>query len=104
MKDNIKSQQHKAHFLYMTWCANEMANAWIWLSELILRIRTRPTKETLHPVFKAILEKMQLVKSINDVTKQQYSEAVDVWMDTMAEIGIHIPFPDQDKKNLLDNF
>jgi hypothetical protein len=47
---------------------------------------------------------MQLVKSINDVTKQQYSEAVDVWMDTMAEIGIHIPFPDQDKKNLLDNF
>lgn len=102
MKQELTTtKQRNAHFLYMEWCAKQMAENNIWISELVLRIRTRPSKENLHTVFKAILEAKYKKKSTTTMTREEYSECLDVWMETMQEIGVYIPYPEQDKKNLL---
>ena len=46
------SQQNKALFAFHTLVANEMNSKGVTLDKLIIEIEPRPTKESLHIIFK----------------------------------------------------
>ena len=76
----------------------------ISLSWLVTQIQPRPTKTSLHEVFKAILLSMYGKDSTRWISREELNECLEVYMDALAMIGVHLPFPDASKKALLEYY
>lgn len=100
--DKITDQQRKALFAFHTFIAESMNEQGITLAQLVAEIQPRPTKDTLHALFKSILESMHLKDTTKSITREEMSNVLDVYMDALAMINLHIPFPDQSKRTLLE--
>lgn len=102
MKSDTRTQrQINAYFLFHEWIAQSMIDQWISLDKLIVEIQPRPTENTLHEVFKAILESMYWKASTKWMTREEMDKCLDVYMEALTKIGVQIEFPDESKKNLL---
>lgn len=99
--ENRTDQQLRAYFLFQEFIAQEMVNQWITLDKLVVRIQPRPTKQSLHEIFKAILESMYWKMSTKEMTQKEMNDTLDVYMEALQSIGVHLEFPDRDKQNLL---
>lgn len=102
MKEEQKTDnQTKAYFLFHEWIAQEMNNQGITLDKLVVEIQPKPTKNALHEVFKAILYSMYQRTTTKGMTRKEMNNCLDVYMDALSRIGVHIDFPDSSKQNLL---
>lgn len=105
MKTDPKTiQQQKAYFLFQEWIASEMNAQSIPLANLVTEIRPKPTKEALHVVFKSICYSMYQKDSTTLLSKKELNECLDVYLDALAMIGVHLDFPNSDRKNLLESY
>jgi hypothetical protein len=102
MKTDPKTaQQQKAYFLYHEWIAEEMNNQNIPLASLVIEVQPKATKTTLHELFKHILYSMYQKTSTSDITREEMSNCLDVYNEALAKIGVHIEFPEESKRSLL---
>lgn len=102
MKLDQKTQrQHNAYFLFQDFIAEEMCNQGITLDKLVVEIQPKPTKTSLHEVFKAVLLSMYWKDSTKGMTREEMNSCLDVYMDALSKIGVEIEFPDASKKHLL---
>ena len=105
MNTETRSQlQNRALFKFHELVANTMNQSWITLDKLIIEIEPRPTKESLHIIFKWILEKMYNKDSTTKMTKSELNECLDVYMQALAMSWVVIEFPSADRQNLLSYF
>jgi hypothetical protein len=56
--ENRTTTQNNAYFLFQEFVASEMNNQNISLAQLVVDIQPKPTKTSLHEVFKSILLSM----------------------------------------------
>lgn len=102
MKLDIKTQkQTNAYFLMQEQIAYEMNCQSIPLALLVSHIQPKPTKTSLHEVFKAILLSMYGKDSTKGMTREEMNNCLNVYFDALAMIGVEINFPSQDRENLL---
>ena len=105
MNTETRSQlQNRALFKFHEMVANTMNQSWITLDKLIIEIEPRPTKESLHIIFKSILESMYQKNTTTKMTKSELSECLDVYMQALAMSWVVIEFPSADRQNLLNYF
>jgi hypothetical protein len=76
----------------------------IGLAPLVMEVKPKATKDNLHSIFKAILQKMYNKSSTTWMSREEMTNCLDVYMDALAMIGLHIEFPSSDKENLLSNY
>lgn len=57
-KDPRTQQQNNSYFLFQEWVSTEMNAQGIGLDKLVVEVQPKATKENLHSIFKAILQKM----------------------------------------------
>jgi len=100
--DSRTTRQNKALFLFHEMVATEMKNQWITLDKLILEVQPVPTKDNVHLVFKAILEKMHHKNSTTKMTREEMNNVLDVHLDALSRTWVQIPFPDESKRTLLE--
>ena len=81
-----------------------MSSQWITLDKLVLEIQPKATKTSLHEVFKAISDKMYSKDSTTLLSKEELNECLDVYLDALAIIGVHLDFPNSDRRNLLESY
>jgi len=94
-------QQNKALFKFHELVANEMNNIGITLDKLVLEIEPRPTKESIHILFKWILEKMHNKTSSTKMTREELNSVLEVELQALATLGVVIDFPSADRQHLL---
>lgn len=94
-------QQHRALFKFHELIADSMNSQGITLDKLIIEIEPRPTKESLHIVFKAILESMYQKTTTTKMTRVEMNEVLDVYLQALSMVGITIDFPSSDRQHLL---
>lgn len=94
-------QQNKALFKFHELVANTMNQSWITLDKLILEIEPRPTKESLHIIFKWILESMYQKNTTTKMTRSELNECFEVYLQALAIIGVQVEFPSSDRQHLL---
>jgi len=97
-------QQNRALFKFHEMIVSEMNNQGITLDNLVLEVHPRPTKTSLHEVFKAILLSMYGKDSSRLMTRQEMNECLDVYMQALAMSWVVIDFPSSDRQNLLNYF
>lgn len=97
-------QQNRALFKFHEMIVSEMNNQGITLDNLVLEVHPRPTKTSLHEVFKAILLSMYGKDSSRLMTRQEMNECLDVYMQALAMSWVVIEFPSADRQNLLSYF
>jgi len=102
--DNRTQSQNNAYFLFQEFVAKEMNNQGITLDKLVVEIKPRPSKASLHDIFKTILEKMYWKTSTTWMTREEMNNCLDVYLDALSMIGVTLDFPDRDKQSLLNNF
>lgn len=103
MKQDIRTQrQVNSYFLFQEFIAEEMYNQNITLDKLIVEIKPKPTKNSLHEVFKAILLSMYWKDSTRWMTREEMNTCLDVYIEALKNIGVDIPFPDESKRTLLE--
>jgi len=100
--DTRTQQQNNSYFLFQEMIASEMNNQWIGLESLAVEIKPKATKENLHSIFKAILQKMYNKTSTTGMSREEMQNCLDVYMDALSMIGLNIDFPDSSKKSLLE--
>lgn len=103
-QDNRTVQQQKAYFLFQQFVADEMNSQSISLASLVTEIRPKPTKTSLHEVFKSICYSMYQKDSTTQLTKEELNECLWVYLDALATIWVHLEFPDRDRKSLLESY
>lgn len=96
--------QNRALFKFHEMVVSEMNNQGITLDNLVLEVHPRPTKTSLHEVFKAILLSMYGKDSSRLMTRQEMNECLDVYMQALAMSWVVIEFPSADRQNLLSYF
>ena len=85
MNTKTRSQlQNRALFKFHEMIVSEMNNQGITLDNLVLEVHPRPTKTSLHEVFKAILLSMYGKDSSRLMTRQEMNECLDVYMQALA--------------------
>ena len=99
--DNRTKSQNDAYFLFQTWVADEMRDRGITLDKLVSVIKPLPTKDSLHVIFKGILEKMYGKTSTTWMTREEMNDCLDVYLDALSECDIDLEFPDREKQTLL---
>lgn len=99
--ENRTSQQNRALFKFHELVANTMNQSWISLDKLIIEIEPRPTKESLHIIFKSILESMYQKNTTTKMTRIEMQECLDVYMQALAMSWVQVDFPSSDRQNLL---
>lgn len=105
MNTETRSQlQNRALFKFHEMVADNMNNQGITLDNLVLEVHPRPTKTSLHEVFKAILLSMYGKDSSRLMTRQEMNECLDVYMQSLAMSWVVIDFPSADRQNLLSYF
>ena len=103
-KDTRTQSQNNSYFLFQEWIAQEMNDQWIGLDKLVVEIQPKATKENLHSIFKAILQKMYDKSSTTGMTREEMNNCLSVYMDALSMIWVHLDFPDRDKNNLLSYY
>ena len=102
MKEDTRSQrQVNAYFLFQENIAQEMIAQGITLDKLVVEIMPKPTKNSLHEVFKAILLSMYGKDSTKGMNRQELNACLEVYEDALSRIGLDIEFPSRDRENLL---
>jgi hypothetical protein len=76
----------------------------IGLAPLVMEVKPKATKENLHSIFKAILQQMYNKSSTTLMSREEMNNCLDVYMDALSMIGLHIDFPDASKKSLLESY
>jgi len=77
MKTDPKTlQQQKAYFLFQQFVADEMNSQSISLAPLVTEIRPKPTKTSLHEVFKSICYSMYQKESTTLLSKEELNECL----------------------------
>lgn len=99
--DKRTTTQNNAYFLFQEFIAQEMNNQNISLAQLVVEIQPKPTKTSLHEVFKAILLSMYGKDSTKGMTREEMNNVLDVYLDALSKIWVHLEFPSRDKNNLL---
>lgn len=84
--DPRTTSQNNAYFLFQEFIASEMNNQNISLAELVVEIQPKPTKTSLHEVFKAILLSMYGKDSTKGMTREEMNACLDVYLDALARI------------------
>ena len=84
--DSRSTIQNNAYFLFQEFIASEMNNQNISLAELVVEIQPKPTKTSLHEVFKAILLSMYGKDSTKGMTREEMNACLDVYLDALARI------------------
>ena len=84
--DQRTNTQNNAYFLFQEFIASEMNNQNISLAELVVEIQPKPTKTSLHEVFKAILLSMYRKDSTKGMTREEMNACLDVYLDAFARI------------------
>lgn len=102
--DNRTTQQNNALFKFHEMVANTMNQSWITLDKLLIEIEPRPTKESLHIIFKAILESMYQKTTTTKMTRSEMNDVLDVYLQALAIIWVTVDFPSSDRHNLLNYF
>ena len=102
--DNRTIQQNNALFKFHEMVANTMNQSWITLDKLIIEIEPRPTKESLHIIFKSILESMYQKTTTTKMTRSEMNDVLDVYLQALAVIWVNIDFPSSERQSLLNNF
>ena len=102
--ENRTSQQNKALFKFHELVANTMNQSWISLDKLIIEIEPRPTKESLHIIFKSILESMFQKNTTTKMSRSEMNDCLAVYLQALAVIWITIEFPSADRENLLSYY
>ena len=102
--DNRTQAQNRAYWKFQEWIAEEMSSQWITLDKLVIEIQPKATKNSLHEVFKEISSKMYSKDSTTLLSKEELNECLDVYLDALAMIGVHLDFPNSDRKNLLESY
>lgn len=102
--DTITQQQRKAYWAYQTSIAMELKKAGVSLQQVIEILDLYPTKDTMHLVFKSILESMHLKDTTKNMTREEMQNCLEVYEKAIAESWFDIDFPSNDKKNLLSYF
>ena len=102
--DNRTIQQNNALFKFHEMVANTMNQSWITLDKLIIEIEPRPTKESLHIIFKAILESMYQKNTTTKMTRSEMNDVLDIYLQALAVIWVNIDFPSSERQSLLNNF
>lgn len=102
MKTETRSQlQNRALFKFHELVANTMNQSWTTLDKLIIEIEPRPTKESLHIIFKWILESMFQKNTTTKMTRSEMNECLDVYMQALAMSWVQVDFPSSDRQHLL---
>lgn len=105
MKTETRSQlQNRALFKFHEMVANTMNQSWITLDKLIVEIEPRPTKESLHIIFKWILDSMYQKNTTTKMTRSEFSECLDVYLQALSNLDVQVDFPSSDRQNLLSYF
>lgn len=102
--DNRTTQQNNALFKFHEMVANTMNQSWITLDKLLIEIEPRPTKESLHIIFKAILESMYQKTTTTKMTRSEMNDVLDVYLQALAIVGVTVDFPSADRQSLLNYF
>ena len=102
--DNRTNQQNKAYWIFQESISQEMNSQSISLATLVTEIKPKPTKTSLHEVFKSICHSMYQKESTTSLSKEEMQNCLDVYLDALATIGVHLDFPSSDRNNLLNNF
>jgi len=105
MKTDIRTiQQNNAYFLFQEQIAHEMISQSISLANLVAKIQPKPTKTSLHEIFKSICYSMYQKQSTTQLTKQEMQNCLDVYMDALSIVWVNLEFPNRDCQNLLSYF
>lgn len=91
--DSRSTTQNNAYFLFQEFIASEMNNQNISLAKLVVEIQPKPTKTSLHEVFKAILLSMYGKDSTKGMTREELSWCLEVYMEALSKIWLHTEFP-----------
>lgn len=102
--ENRTSQQNKALFKFHEMIVSEMNNQWITLDKLVMEVHPRPTKTSLHEVFKSILLSMYGKDSSRAMNREEMNDVLDVYLQALAVIWVTIEFPSVDRQNLLSYY
>lgn len=97
-------QQNRALFKFHELVANTMNQSWISLDKLILEIEPRPTKESLHIIFKSILESMYQKNTTTKMSRSEMNDCLDVYLQALAVIWVQVEFPSADRESLLSYY
>ena len=97
-------QQNRALFKFHELVANTMNQSWITLDKLIIEIEPRPNKESLHIIFKWILESMFQKNTTTKMSRSELNDCLEVYLQALAVIWITIEFPSADRENLLSYY
>jgi hypothetical protein len=103
-QDNRTNQQNKAYWLFQESISQEMNSQSISLATLVTEIKPKPTKTSLHEVFKSICHSMYQKDSTTQLTKEELNNCLEVYLNALATIGVHLEFPSSDRQNLLSYF
>ena len=99
--DKRSLQQNRAYFKFQESIADTMNNQGITLDKIVVEVQPRPTKTSLHEVFKSILLAMYDKDSTTQMTREEMNEVLDVYFLALAKINVNIEFPDESKRTLL---
>lgn len=94
-------QQNNAYFLFQEQIAHEMISQSISLANLVAEIQPKPTKTSLHEVFKSICHSMYKKQSTTQLTREEMQNVLEIYLDALAIVWININFPSAYKNNLL---
>ena len=71
----------------------------IELGQIIGQCATKLTAHDIH-----ITDLMRLVYERTGMTREEMNNALDVYMEALAKIGVFLDFPDSSKKALLEYY
>ena len=95
------TQQNNAYFLFQEQIAHEMNSQSISLANLVAEIQPKPTKTSLHEVFKSICHSMYQKQSTTQLTREEMQNCLEVYLDALSIVWVNLEFPDRDRQNLL---
>lgn len=105
MKTYLRTaQQNKAYWKFQEEVAQEMISQGISLKQILNVLDIRPTKESLHEIFKFILEKKFNKTSTTKMTREEMNACLEDYMFALNNTGMEVYFPDEYKKQLLENY
>lgn len=102
--DSRSTTQNNAYWLFQQMIADEMSYQDKNINNLLEVILVAPTKNNLHEVFKAILWAKYQKDSTKGMTREEMQDCLDDYMNALELAWVHIEFPSNEKRNLLQYF
>lgn len=89
------------------WCeetAQELNNAGISMQALIENLDIDHTKDSVKRIWQAIGKEKFNKEHTSDFTTKEIQEVYEEMNRLLSKFGIHIPFPSQEIRNLIENY